>query len=84
MKLREIGAAAYADRVLPLTASLWGRHIPFEAYVARTSELARSAYGRRNYKTLGLFIANEMVASFKRYLRSASCRFLHVPFRCVP
>lgn len=69
MRLRDISAEAYARNVLPLTASLWAGRRSAEQYVAQTLELARSAYGRRHHRTVGLYDGPTLVASFKRYER---------------
>lgn len=69
MRLREIPVERYAKEVLPLTAPLWAGRRNFDEYVAQTAELARSAYGRRYYRTMGLYDGKALVASFKRYER---------------
>jgi predicted N-acetyltransferase YhbS len=70
MRLKEMSPGEYARAVLPLTAPLWAGSRDFETYVRQTLELARSAYGRRYYRTIGLFDGNALVASFKRYERT--------------
>lgn len=70
MRLAEIPAEAYARDILPQTAELWAGRRNFETYVAHTLELARCGYGRRHYRTFGLYDGVELVASFKRYERS--------------
>jgi|HubBroStandDraft_5_1064220.scaffolds.fasta_scaffold00044_27 GNAT superfamily N-acetyltransferase len=70
MRLREISPANYASNVLPLTASLWAGRRTFDEYVAQTLGLAQSAYGRRHYRTMGLYDGRRLVASFKRYERN--------------
>ncbi|HLX25539.1 MAG TPA: GNAT family N-acetyltransferase, partial [Candidatus Cybelea sp.] len=70
MRLREIPARSYARDVLPLTAPLWAGPRSFDAYVTQTLETARGAYGRRHFKTLGLYDGRRLVASFKRYERT--------------
>ncbi|HXO17058.1 MAG TPA: GNAT family N-acetyltransferase [Candidatus Dormibacteraeota bacterium] len=69
MQLRVIPPERYARDVLPLTAPLWAGRRSFEEYVAQTAEFARSAYGRRRYRTVGLYDGATLVASFKRYER---------------
>jgi predicted N-acetyltransferase YhbS len=71
VRLREIPAQRYAREVLPLTAQLWAGRRSFEQYVAQTLELAGSRYGRRHFRTIGLYDAGKLVSSFKRYERSA-------------
>ncbi len=70
MKLQTIPAKAYERDVLPLTAPLWAGRRSFEQYVAQTHELAASAYGRRRFRTVGLYDGRRLVASFKRYERT--------------
>lgn len=70
LRLRPIPADVYARDVLPLTAKLWAGSRDFKTYVAQTNELARSAYGKRFYRTIGLFEGRQLLASCKRYERS--------------
>jgi len=70
MKLQPIEFDAYAQHVLPQTAALWAGDRSFERYVEHTAELARSGYGRRHYRTYGLYDGKHLVASFKRYERA--------------
>lgn len=70
LTLRRIGIADYARLILPQTASLWAGKRSFQAYTAQTLEVAQSAYGRRHFRTFGLFDGKRLVASFKRYGRS--------------
>jgi len=68
--LRELSPEAYAKSVLPLTAELWSDGRDFATYTAQTLEIARSPYGKKSYKTLGLFDGRQLVASMKRYERT--------------
>jgi GNAT superfamily N-acetyltransferase len=70
VRLREIPPRSYARDVLPLTAPLWAGSRSFDTYVAQTLEVARGPYGRRHFKTLGLYDGRTLVASFKRYERT--------------
>ena len=86
MRLLEIPAERYARDILPLTAPLWAGRRTFDEYVAQTLELARSRYGRRHYRTIGLYDGKRLVASFKRYertLRSGQQTFGAVGFGAV-
>jgi len=86
VELRTISAPAYAREVLPFTAPLWAGRRSFDQYVAQTLELAAGAYGRRRYKTVGLYDGRRLVASFKRYeraLRDASQLLSAVGFGAV-
>ncbi len=69
MKLQPVEAAVYVREVLPQTAPLWAAGRNFRTYVTHTLEIARSPYGRRHYRTMGLFDGDRMVASFKHYDR---------------
>ncbi|HET6276787.1 MAG TPA: GNAT family N-acetyltransferase [Candidatus Cybelea sp.] len=70
MQLREISSARYVRDILPQTAPLWAGRRTFDEYVAQTLEIARGAYGRRCYRTIGLYDGRACVASFKRYERT--------------
>jgi GNAT superfamily N-acetyltransferase len=70
VRLREIAPDVYARDILPLTAPLWAGRRSFDVYAAQTLETARSAYGRRHYRTVGLYDGSTLLASFKRYERS--------------
>lgn len=70
MKLEIIDPQSYARDVLPHTAALWAGERTFELYAAHTLEIARSGYGRRHFRTIGLYDGDALVASFKRYERT--------------
>jgi predicted N-acetyltransferase YhbS len=70
VRLREIPSEAYVREVLPLTAPLWAGRRSFEQYVAQTLQIAQSRYGRRYYRTVGLYEGSTCVSSFKRYERT--------------
>ncbi|MHB8148457.1 MAG: GNAT family N-acetyltransferase [Vulcanimicrobiaceae bacterium] len=74
MRLLEIAPPDYAREVLPLTASLWAGRRDMKRYVTQTLEIAACGYGRRNYRTLGLYDGTHLVASFKRYQRTLRWR----------
>jgi predicted GNAT family acetyltransferase len=74
MRLREISPELYARSVLPLTGELWAGRRDLDAYVAYWLEIARSRYGRRHYRTIGLYDGRRLVASFKRYGRAIDVR----------
>jgi predicted N-acetyltransferase YhbS len=86
MRLRDIPPEIYAREILPLTAPLWAGRRTFDDYVAQTLEIARGAYGRRHFRTVGLYDGRAMVASFKRYertLRNGSRRLRAIGFGAV-
>lgn len=70
LELREISSARYAREILPQTAELWAGRRTLDEYVAQTLQIARGAYGRRCYRTIGLYDGRICVASFKRYERT--------------
>ncbi len=71
MRLEIIDPRTYVREVLPLTSTLWAGERSFDRYVEHTLEVARSGYGRRHYRTVGLYDDDEqLVASFKRYERT--------------
>jgi Acetyltransferase (GNAT) domain len=73
VQLKEIAPEDYARDVLPLTFPLWAGRRNFETYVEQTFEIARGSYGRRHYRTIGLYDGRELAASFKRYERTLHC-----------
>ena len=74
MRLRELSAQEYAANVLPQTAKLWAGRRDFRTYADQTLEIAQSAYGRRNYRSVGLYDGSQLVASMKRYARGVRFR----------
>lgn len=70
MKLEPLDAQRYARDVLAQTAPLWAGERSFERYVEHTLEIAQCGYGRRHYRTMGLYDDGSLVASFKRYERT--------------
>ena len=70
MNLRAIEFEIYAAEVLPHTAELWAGERAQDRYVEQTGEIAHCGYGRRHYRTVGLYDGDRLVASFKRYERT--------------
>lgn len=70
MQLRTIAPEAYARLVLPHTAALWAGRRDLQTYVADTLAIARSRFGRRHYRTIGLYDGRTLLASFKGYDRT--------------
>lgn len=70
MRLREISPEVYAHEVLPHTAPIWSGRRSFDEYAAQTLEIARSLYGRRHFRTVGLYDGGKLVASYKSYERT--------------
>ncbi|HYL26503.1 MAG TPA: GNAT family N-acetyltransferase [Candidatus Nitrosotalea sp.] len=86
MRLRDIPPETYARDVLPLTAPLWSGNRSFDEYVSETLAFARSRYGRRHFRTIGLYDGGRLLASFKQYertLRDGSRRFSAIGFGAV-
>jgi hypothetical protein len=70
MQLRTIDSDAYARLVLPLSAALWAGRRDLQTYIAQTAEIARGKYGKRFYRTIGLYDGSTLTASCKRYERT--------------
>jgi GNAT superfamily N-acetyltransferase len=70
MNLKTIGFEAYAADVLPLTAELWAGERTHARYIEQSAQIARCGYGRRHYRTVGLYDQEQLLASFKRYERT--------------
>lgn len=70
MNLVALDAQTYAREVLPLTAEVWAGKRDFERYVSQNLEIARSGYGRRHFRTMGLSDGSTLLSSFKRYERA--------------
>jgi predicted acetyltransferase len=52
---------------------LWSGGRSFDDYVADFRSLAASAFGKRRFRTIGLVVGGETVASLKRYQRELRC-----------
>lgn len=70
MQLRTIAPEAYARLVLPYTAPLWAGKRDLQTYVADILAVARSRFGRRHDRTMGLYDGRTLLASFKAYDRT--------------
>lgn len=69
MEIAPISSDAYARLVLPQTAELWSDTRTLDRYVADFREVAACPYGKRSFKTLGLFESDQITTSCKRYER---------------
>lgn len=58
---------------MPHSHELWGAGRTFDDYVADFQSFAASPYGRRRFRTIGLTVDEQMVASCKRYERELHC-----------
>jgi len=63
----------YARAVLPRSHELWAGARTFDEYVHEFEASAASAWGRRRFRTMGLRVDGEIVASCKRYERLLRC-----------
>jgi predicted N-acetyltransferase YhbS len=63
----------YVRDVLPHSAVLWAGARAFDAYAAEFLATANSGWGKRRFRTLGLRVGGELVASCKRYERVLRC-----------
>lgn len=70
MQLRTIAPDAYARLVLPHTAPLWAGKRDLQTYAADILAIARSPFGRRHYRTVGLYDGRTLLSSFKAYDRT--------------
>jgi hypothetical protein len=63
----------YVREVLPHSQSLWAGRRTFDEYVDEFRAAAGSGWGQRRFRTLGLHVDGELVASCKRYERVLRC-----------
>ncbi len=68
-ELRELSCDEYAERVLPLTHSLWAGTRDVVHYIDDNLALANTTWGKKHFRTWGLFNGDELVASHKTYAR---------------
>jgi predicted N-acetyltransferase YhbS len=73
LQLGVIAPDEYARVILPRTQALWAGARTFEQYVAEFHASASSAWGKRRFRTVGLRVEGELVASCKRYERVLRC-----------
>jgi predicted N-acetyltransferase YhbS len=73
ISLEAIAPDDYARDVLPHSRALWAGARTYEQYVAEFLATANSAWGKRRFRTLGLRVRGELVASCKRYERVLRC-----------
>ncbi|MEA2786510.1 MAG: hypothetical protein QOF71_2614, partial [Candidatus Eremiobacteraeota bacterium] len=53
--------------VLPHSSALWAGARSFEEYAEEFRATATSGWGKRRFRTIGLRVGGELVASCKRY-----------------
>ena len=73
IRLDVIPSEQYAHDVLPRSRALWAGARTFDQYVAEFFATANSGWGKRRFRTLGLRVGGELVASCKRYARVLRC-----------
>lgn len=73
LDLVPVTADEYVRDVLPHSAEVWSYGRGFDEYVADFRSMARSAYGKRRFRTIGLRIESRLVSSCKRYERELHC-----------
>jgi GNAT superfamily N-acetyltransferase len=73
VQLTTIATADYARDVLPHSSSLWAGNRSLDEYVRDFVAVAASAYGKRRFRTLGLWIDGSIAVSCKRYEREVRC-----------
>ncbi|HTW86124.1 MAG TPA: GNAT family N-acetyltransferase [Candidatus Sulfotelmatobacter sp.] len=73
LRLAPLSTDAYVRDVLPHSAELWAGARSFDEYAAELRGIAGSAWGRRRFRTVGLWVGDELVASCKRYDRVLRC-----------
>jgi GNAT superfamily N-acetyltransferase len=70
MRLQPIPPDAYARHVLVETAALWAGKRNLDRYVDDNLAIARSPFGKRHYRTVGLYENRVLLASCKQYDRT--------------
>lgn len=73
IRLDAIAPDEYVREVLPQSAELWAGARSFDEYASEFRAVAASGWGKRRFRTLGLRIGGERVASCKRYARVLRC-----------
>jgi len=73
LRLRTLSADEYVSDVLPHSRALWAGARTGEEYADELRAAADSSWGRRRFRTIGLFVDGALVASCKRYDRALRC-----------
>ncbi len=73
LALATLSAEEYVRDVLPHSRTLWAGNRTFEEYAGEFRTAAGSSWGRRRFRTIGLRVDGELVASCKRYERTLRC-----------
>ncbi|HEV2740078.1 MAG TPA: GNAT family N-acetyltransferase [Candidatus Elarobacter sp.] len=73
IRLQIVAPEDYVRDVLPHSHTLWAGTRTFERYAGEFRATANSAWGKRRFRTVGLHVDGELVASCKRYERVLRC-----------
>jgi GNAT superfamily N-acetyltransferase len=73
IRLDELAPDEYVRAVLSHSRTLWAGARTAEEYEAEFRAAAASGWGRRRFRTRGLRVGGELVASCKRYERALRC-----------
>ena len=73
IRLEVVSPHDYERDVLPHSGALWAGARTSDEYAAEFRATATSAWGKRRFRTLGLRVGGELVASCKRYDRALRC-----------
>jgi GNAT superfamily N-acetyltransferase len=73
LRIVPLSTAEYVRDVLPHSATIWAGDRSFADYAAEFGAVSASGFGRRRFRTLGLSLDGEVVASCKRYQRELRC-----------
>ena len=76
--LRELDTNIYASDVLPHTHGLWGGVRDLARYIDDNTVLATTTWGRKHFRTIGLYDEAQLVASHKIYEREIVHDTLHL------
>jgi predicted N-acetyltransferase YhbS len=71
--LATLSTEDYVREVLPHSRTLWAGERSLEEYVEEFRETTNSSWGKRRFRTLGLYVDGALVASCKRYERQLRC-----------
>jgi hypothetical protein len=73
LRLDIVAPDDYVRDVLPHSSALWAGARSFDEYAGEFLATANSGWGKRRFRTLGLRVGGELVASCKRYDRVLRC-----------
>lgn len=73
IRLDVVAPDDYVRDVLAHSSALWAGARAFDEYAAEFLATANSGWGKRRFRTVGLRVGGELVASCKRYERALRC-----------